>query len=273
MVGAMILDPGIVARTPDEPTSLPSATADGGVPGNILDEYEPLALPVEREAPVSGPMPAALSTLDLSYDVFLRAQDSNPVEFVEWLRRYAVFAQAEAQRAALASAVQSTVLDPLARMPEMTIAAPSPPPAKKPPAARHAAPRHVSTRPAPRPVRDRIPHARPSPAPRGGWNVAPIVTWYGPGFYGHHTACGQRYTIRIIGVAHRTLPCGTLIQFQWNGMTAVAPVIDRGPYASAAYVFDWSAALACRVFKPKGVSNGCFTRHDVRWRIVGRRRH
>ncbi len=119
----------------------------------------------------------------------------------------------------------------------------------------------------------RSPQARGSrattaPSAGGAWHVAPIVTWYGPGFYGHRTACGQRYTRRIIGVAARTLPCGTLIQFRWHGMTAVAPVIDRGPYASAAYVFDWSAQLACNVFEPKSKQNICFTRFNVQWRVI-----
>lgn len=114
---------------------------------------------------------------------------------------------------------------------------------------------------------------RPEPAPAPStsvWNNAPIVTWYGPGFYGNRTACGQRYSRDIIGVAHRTLPCGTMVQFRWNGITATAPVIDRGPYASAAHVFDFSAALSCDVFRPRGVANGCFTRQDVAWRVVGR---
>ena len=119
----------------------------------------------------------------------------------------------------------------------------------------------------------RLPQARGSPATAGpsaggAWNVAPIVTWYGPGFYNHRTACGQRYTRQIIGVAARTLPCGTLIQFRWHGITAVAPVIDRGPYASAAYVFDWSAQLACNVFEPKSKQNICFTRFNVQWRVI-----
>jgi len=49
---------------------------------------------------------------------------------------------------------------------------------------------------------------------RGPWRISPRVTWYGPGFYGNRTACGQRYTRHIVGVAHRTLPCGTLVQFR-----------------------------------------------------------
>jgi rare lipoprotein A (peptidoglycan hydrolase) len=105
---------------------------------------------------------------------------------------------------------------------------------------------------------------------RGGWRISPKVTWYGPGFYGNGTACGQRYTRTIIGVAHRTLPCGTLVQFRWGGKTATAPVIDRGPYGHPGYHFDWSARLACVVFKPRNVRNGCFTRSNVAYRVVGR---
>jgi rare lipoprotein A (peptidoglycan hydrolase) len=106
----------------------------------------------------------------------------------------------------------------------------------------------------------------------GAWKVAPIVTWYGPGFYGGRTACGQRYTRYIVGVASRTLPCGTLVQFRWRGITVVAPVIDRGPYATPDFVFDWSARLACDLFRERGQKNGCFTRHNVEWRVVGKRR-
>jgi rare lipoprotein A (peptidoglycan hydrolase) len=112
--------------------------------------------------------------------------------------------------------------------------------------------------------------ARRTRATASGWHNAPIVTWYGPGFYGNRTACGVRYSRTIIGVAHRTLPCGTLVEFRWHGMTAVAPVIDRGPFATKAYVFDFSAGLACNVFRPKGIKNSCFTRYDVKYRVVGR---
>jgi hypothetical protein len=108
------------------------------------------------------------------------------------------------------------------------------------------------------------------PVSGGGWNVAPVVTWYGPGFYGNGTACGQRYTREIIGVAHKTLPCGTLVQFQWRGITATAPVIDRGPYGPPGYDFDFSARLSCEIFSP-GPKRGCATRFDVLWRVVGRR--
>ena len=39
-----------------------------------------------------------------------------------------------------------------------------------------------------------------------------IATQYGPGFYGQRTACGERLTAgRMIGVANRTLKCGTKV--------------------------------------------------------------
>ena len=78
------------------------------------------------------------------------------------------------------------------------------------------------------------------PAPRIGeylknyWRYDPETSWYGPGFIGSGTACGQKYTKTIMGVAHRTLPCGTLVTFRnpVNGRQVTVPVIDRGPYVA-----------------------------------------
>jgi rare lipoprotein A len=63
-----------------------------------------------------------------------------------------------------------------------------------------------------------------------------IATWFGPGFYGQTTACGQTLTPAVVGVANRTLPCGTLVQVTYHGRTLTVPVLDRGPYANHA---DW----------------------------------
>jgi hypothetical protein len=57
------------------------------------------------------------------------------------------------------------------------------------------------------------------------------ATWYGPGLYGNHTACGQTLRPGTIGVAHKTLPCGTTIKFAYHGHSLVTQVIDRGPYS------------------------------------------
>jgi hypothetical protein len=71
-------------------------------------------------------------------------------------------------------------------------------------------------------------------------------TWYGPGFYGNRTACGQRLTTNTLGVAHRTLPCGTKVALRANGRSVVVPVIDRGPYARGV-TYDLTAATAERL--------------------------
>lgn len=63
-----------------------------------------------------------------------------------------------------------------------------------------------------------------------------VATWFGPGFYGQQTACGQVLTPQTIGVAHRTLPCGTLVQVTYRGRSVTVPVIDRGPYS---HIADW----------------------------------
>jgi rare lipoprotein A len=70
-----------------------------------------------------------------------------------------------------------------------------------------------------------------------------VATWFGPGFYGHRTACGQRMTHRLLGVAHRTLPCGTKVALLYKGRTITVPVVDRGPFAHGAS-YDLTSATA-----------------------------
>ena len=74
-----------------------------------------------------------------------------------------------------------------------------------------------------------------------------IATQFGPGFYNQRTACGVVLTPRTVGVAHTTLPCGTLVEFYYRGRTIRAPVIDRGPYANnATWDLTTGAAVALR---------------------------
>jgi rare lipoprotein A len=70
-----------------------------------------------------------------------------------------------------------------------------------------------------------------------------LATWFGPGFYGKRTACGQRMSHRLLGVAHRTLPCGTKVALLYNGRTITVPVVDRGPFAHGAG-YDLTSATA-----------------------------
>src|SRR5439155_7325975 len=57
-----------------------------------------------------------------------------------------------------------------------------------------------------------------------------LASWYGPGFYGNRTACGQLYSPEILGVAHLSLPCGTLLTLTYGTRSLTVAVIDRGPY-------------------------------------------
>lgn len=75
-----------------------------------------------------------------------------------------------------------------------------------------------------------------------------IATWFGPGFYGQKTACGQTMSPVIVGVANRTLPCGTLVLLNYKGHQLTVPVIDRGPYAHhATWDLTWGAASALAI--------------------------
>jgi rare lipoprotein A len=73
-----------------------------------------------------------------------------------------------------------------------------------------------------------------------------IATYYGPGLYGRHTACGQTLTKHILGVAHRWLPCGTKVALLFHGRTITVPVIDRGPFSKTAS-WDLTSATATRL--------------------------
>jgi rare lipoprotein A (peptidoglycan hydrolase) len=70
-----------------------------------------------------------------------------------------------------------------------------------------------------------------------------VASWYGPGFYGNETACGQVLTRQTVGVAHRKLPCGTRVTFFAHGNWVTTEVIDRGPYVKGR-MWDLTGALA-----------------------------
>jgi rare lipoprotein A (peptidoglycan hydrolase) len=104
-------------------------------------------------------------------------------------------------------------------------------------AAANLGPTEVLLEPAPSHALDARPAVEvPSPEAvvTGTWNLDRHLSWYGPGFYGHGTACGYTLTEGLMGVAHRTLPCGTMVTFRnpRNGREITVPVVDRGPYVA-----------------------------------------
>ncbi len=88
-----------------------------------------------------------------------------------------------------------------------------------------------------------------------------LATWFGPGFYGQTTACGQTLTPAVVGVANRTLPCGTLVKFSLRGHGLVVPVIDRGPYAHNGAQWDLTSEAARQL--------GMSDTSRIRTKIVG----
>ena len=57
-----------------------------------------------------------------------------------------------------------------------------------------------------------------------------LASWYDDA---GNTACGFHAGL---GVANRTLPCGTKVMLRYGGRTVTAVVDDRGPYAGGR---DW----------------------------------
>jgi hypothetical protein len=72
------------------------------------------------------------------------------------------------------------------------------------------------------------------------------ASWYGPGLYGGKLACGGTLGPGTLGVAHKTLPCGTRITLRHRGHSVRVPVIDRGPFV-AGREFDLTAATKQRL--------------------------
>jgi rare lipoprotein A (peptidoglycan hydrolase) len=92
------------------------------------------------------------------------------------------------------------------------------------------------------------------------WHFDGNISWYGPGFYGKRTACGFAMTQELVGVANRTLPCGTRVTFRnpANGRTMTVEVVDRGPYVDGRQ-WDMTAGLCLAL-------NHCYT-GSIYWKL------
>jgi rare lipoprotein A len=64
------------------------------------------------------------------------------------------------------------------------------------------------------------------------------ASWYGGG---GELACGGELTSATLGVANKTLPCGTQVTLRYDGRSVRVAVIDRGPYV-AGREFDLTEA-------------------------------
>jgi hypothetical protein len=69
------------------------------------------------------------------------------------------------------------------------------------------------------------------------------ASWYGPG---GSLACGGSLTSGTLGVANKTLPCGTMVTLHYGNRTVRVPVVDRGPYV-AGRDYDLTPATKARL--------------------------
>jgi rare lipoprotein A (peptidoglycan hydrolase) len=112
-----------------------------------------------------------------------------------------------------------------------------------------------------RPTRPQ-PTVKPKATPKVAWHLDGNISWYGPGMYGSRTACGVTLTKKVMGVASRTLPCGTMVTFRnpANGRSVTVPVIDRGPYVYGR-IWDLSGGLCTYL-------DHCYT-GSMLWSLAG----
>jgi hypothetical protein len=75
------------------------------------------------------------------------------------------------------------------------------------------------------------------------------ASYYGPGLYGGALACGGTLQPGTLGVANKTLPCGSKVRLRYHGRTVTVPVVDRGPYVGGRD-FDLTAATLARLRFP-----------------------
>ncbi|MBA2252014.1 MAG: septal ring lytic transglycosylase RlpA family protein, partial [Nitrospirales bacterium] len=94
-------------------------------------------------------------------------------------------------------------------------------------------------------------------APRGtdhpsgypmGYHEQGMASWYGPGFDGRRTASGERFDMRQLTAAHRTLPFGSIVQVRSlsNDRRIIVRINDRGPFARGR-VLDLSQGAASQL--------------------------
>ncbi len=78
-----------------------------------------------------------------------------------------------------------------------------------------------------------------------GYTEEGIASWYGPGFHGNMTSCGERYDQNALTAAHKLLPFHTVLKVtnMKNGRSVVVRITDRGPF-SGTRVLDLSKRAA-----------------------------
>ena len=82
--------------------------------------------------------------------------------------------------------------------------------------------------------------------PGAGWHQS-IASFYDD--YGGPLACGGTLKPDQLGVAHKSLRCGTVVTFRYGNRAIRVPVIDRGPYITGRE-WDFTGATAAALKFP-----------------------
>jgi rare lipoprotein A len=83
-----------------------------------------------------------------------------------------------------------------------------------------------------------------------------IASWYGPSFYGHATANGERFDANALTAAHRTLPMPVNVRVTNldNGKSLVVRVNDRGPFSKGRIIDLSERAATLLGYKEQGTA-------------------
>lgn len=74
---------------------------------------------------------------------------------------------------------------------------------------------------------------------------AAVASFYGPGLWGNPLGCGGTLTAGTLGIAHKTMACGTLLDI-CDARCVSVRVVDRGPYVAGREV-DLTMATAAAI--------------------------
>jgi rare lipoprotein A len=93
------------------------------------------------------------------------------------------------------------------------------------------APQVPAAAPAPAPVAY-TPPPPPPPPPEHHETIVARASWYGPGFEGHKTATGERFSSAKMTAAAKGIPLGSrvVVTNLSNGRSATVRINDCGPY-------------------------------------------
>lgn len=96
----------------------------------------------------------------------------------------------------------------------------------------------------------------PPAPPQPYFDQVGIASWYGSRHHGRRTASGERFDMRAMTAAHRTLPMDTVVRVTnlENDRTVMVRINDRGPYVPGRVIDLSSEAARALGMRRKGLA-------------------